>query len=93
MTPIDALDTLHIMGLTKEAQEAKDLILKNLHFDLPIEVSAFETNIRIVGGLLSGYELLGDEDLLEKAKDIANRLLPIFDTPTGIPFNSVHLMG
>jgi mannosidase alpha-like ER degradation enhancer 2 len=93
MTPIDALDTLHIMGLTAEANEAKDLILKNLHFDLPIEVSAFETNIRIVGGLLSGYELMGDEEFLEKAKDIANRLLPIFDTPTGIPFNSVHLMG
>ncbi len=92
-TPIDALDTLHIMGLTEEAREAKELIFEKLRFDIPVNVSAFETNIRILGGLLSGYELMGDKRFLDKAKDIANRLLPIFDTPTGIPFNSVNLMG
>ncbi|KAK6914023.1 Glycoside hydrolase family 47 [Dillenia turbinata] len=33
-----------------------------------------------------------DNELLNLAEDLARRLLPAFDTPTGIPFGSVNLM-
>ncbi|URD90744.1 Glycosyl hydrolase family 47 [Musa troglodytarum] len=46
---------------------------------------------RVVGGLLSAYDLSGDKIFLEKAKDIADRLLPAWDTPTGIPYNRINL--
>lgn len=32
-----------------------DLILDRANFDVNINVSVFETNIRIIGGLLSGH--------------------------------------
>lgn len=46
---------------------------------------------RVVGGLLSTYDLSGDKIFLEKAKDIADRLLPAWNTPTGIPYNIINL--
>ena len=53
-------------------------------------MSAFEINIRFVGGLLSLYTLTQDKAFLAKAEDIAKLLLPIFDTPTGIPLALVN---
>lgn len=44
-----------------------------------------------MGGLLSTYDLSGDKIFLEKAKDIADRLLPAWDTSSGIPFNIINL--
>ena len=38
ITPVDAFDTMILMGLSAEAVEAKDLILSQLDFDLDIEV-------------------------------------------------------
>ena len=46
---------------------------------------------RVVGGLLSAYDLSGDKLFLDKAKDIADRLLPAWDTPSGIPYNIINL--
>lgn len=46
---------------------------------------------RVVGGLLSSFDLSGDKIFLEKATDIANRLLPAWDTTSGIPFNIINL--
>lgn len=48
-------------------------------------------NIRCVGGLLSAYTLTKDTFLLDQVTDLARRLLPAFNTPTGIPRTSVHL--
>lgn len=48
-------------------------------------------NFRVVGGLLSAYDLSGDAIFLEKAKDIADRLLPAWDTPSGIPYTRINL--
>lgn len=48
-------------------------------------------DFRVVGGLLSAYDLSGDKIFLEKAKDIADRLLPAWDTPSGIPYNRINL--
>ena len=49
------------------------------------DISVFETNIRFVGGLLSCYALTGDPMFKEKAQHVADKLLPAFQTPTGIP--------
>lgn len=46
---------------------------------------------RVVGGLLSAFDLSGDKMFLEKATDIGNRLLPAWNTSTGIPFNIINL--
>lgn len=91
MTPVDAFDTMLLMGLKEEAAEAKQLVLRRLSFDVDVEVQAFEVVIRLLGGLLSAYEMDGDPRFLALAKDLGDRLMPIFNSPTGLPFRYVHL--
>ncbi len=91
MTPVDSLDTMILMGLTKEADETRELIAKNLSFDQDIEVQVFEVTIRLMGGLLSAYQLTGDERLAVLAQDLGTRLLPAFNSPTGMPYRFVNL--
>lgn len=91
MTPVDALDTLVLMGLKDEADADRELIATQLDFDKDIYVKNFEITIRLLGGLLSGYQLTGDERLLHKAEDLGTRLLPAFDSPTGLPWEFVNL--
>lgn len=91
MTPVDGLDTLILMGLKDEADEARELIATKLDFDQDIDVQNFEITIRLLGGLLSSYQLSGDARLLDKAQDLAKRLLPVFDSPTGLPYTHVNL--
>lgn len=91
MTPVDALDTLIIMGLNDEADKDRELITKNLSFDQDIEVKNFEITIRLLGGLLSSYQLTGDKKLLSLADDLGTRLLPAFNSPTGMPYMFVNL--
>jgi ER degradation enhancer, mannosidase alpha-like 2 len=91
MTPVDALDTMVLMGLTDEAGKTRELIAQNLSFDKDIEVKNFEITIRMLGGLLSSYQLTGDKRLLDLAQDLGNRLLPAFDSPTGMPYMYVNL--
>ena len=91
MTPVDALDTMVIMDLNHEADEARELIATKLSFDKDIYVKNFEITIRLLGGLLSSYQLTGDKRLLELAQDLGNRLLPVFGSPTGMPYVEVNL--
>lgn len=91
MTPVDAFDTMILMGLHEEAKETKRLILDSLSFDRNIEVQSFEITIRHLGGLLSSYQLDGDPGFLRLAEDLGRRLLPVFDTPTGMPRRYVNL--
>ena len=51
----------------------------------------FEITIRLLGGLLSGYQRTGDPRLLHLAEDLGHRLLPVFDSPTGMPYMYVNL--
>ncbi|XP_008789604.1 mannosyl-oligosaccharide 1,2-alpha-mannosidase MNS1-like [Phoenix dactylifera] len=90
-TLVDSLDTLYIMGLKDEFQRAREWVANSLDFNKDYVASVFETTIRVVGGLLSAYDLSGDEIFLEKAKDIADRLLPAWNTPSGIPYNRINL--
>jgi ER degradation enhancer, mannosidase alpha-like 2 len=91
MTPVDALDTLVVMHLDAEAAKARSLIVSDLSFDRDIYVKNFEITIRLLGGLLSGYQLTGDKRLLNLAADLGNRLLPVFNSPTGLPYVYVNL--
>jgi mannosidase alpha-like ER degradation enhancer 2 len=54
-------------------------------------VQNFEITIRLLGGLISAYQLTGDERLLAKAEDLGQRLLPVFESPTGMPYTHVNL--
>jgi len=54
------------------------------------DVSVFETNIRYVGGLLSLFAFTGEEIYKKKAVHIADKLLPAFKTPTGIPYALIN---
>src|SRR5579863_1690250 len=91
MTPVDALDTMILMGLDEEAAKTKDFIATNLSFNQDIYVKNFEITIRMLGGLLSSHQLTGDKRLLELAEDLGNRLLPVFNSPTGMPYVNVNL--
>ncbi|HEV2720078.1 MAG TPA: glycoside hydrolase family 47 protein [Thermoanaerobaculia bacterium] len=91
MTPVDSLDTLILLGFDAEAAKARKLIDEQLSFDKDISVKNFEITIRLLGGLLSGYQLTGDKRLLELADDLGMRLLPVFNSPTGMPYVNVNL--
>ncbi len=91
MTPVDALDTLEIMGLKDQADKDRQLIDTQLDFDKDIYVKNFEITIRLLGGLLSAYELTGDRRLLLLADDLGKRLMPAFKSPTGMPYQYVNL--
>ncbi len=91
MTPVDALDTMYLMGMKAEADKTREYITANLKFDKDIYVQNFEITIRILGGLLSAYQITGDKKLLAMADDLGTRLLPVFDSPTGLPYKYVNL--
>lgn len=91
MTPVDSLDTLLLMGLKDEAAKAQALIVDQLSFDKDVVVKNFEITIRLLGGLLSGYQMTGDPRLLHLAGDLGHRLLPVFNSPTGMPYMYVNL--
>ena len=91
MTPVDSLDSLYLLGFKKEADETREYIVKNLSYDKDITVQNFEITIRELGGLLSAYQLTGDKRLLNLADDLGRRLLPVFDSPTGMPYRFVNL--
>lgn len=100
---IDALDTLIVLGNYSEFKNVVNKVLEITDFNLNLNVSVFETNIRVVGGLLSahllsyktgislepGWPCTGP--LLNLAEKMARRLLPAFNTKTGMPYGTVNL--
>lgn len=115
LTLVDSLDTLVMMGDIDEFDLAIKKIITDLNFDTDIVVSVFETNIRMLGGLLSAHILARsiqdktdksiryfndtsryllywyNSEMLDLAEDLGRRLLPAFDTKTGIPHPRVNL--
>ncbi|WP_396595493.1 glycoside hydrolase family 47 protein [Brevundimonas sp. R86498] len=89
---IEALDTLWLMELDAEFQAGVDWVRTELDFDIDGDIQVFEANIRLVGGLLSAHLACGDPVLLDKARDLADRLLKAFDaSPHGLPYRYVNL--
>jgi hypothetical protein len=94
-----------LMNMTTVVAHARDWIANTLSYDLDHDVNTFETTIRMLGGFLSAHYLQttfpdmcpvdlskGGEDLyIEKATDLASRLLGAFDSNSGIPYASINL--
>ncbi|XP_029157312.1 ER degradation-enhancing alpha-mannosidase-like protein 3 isoform X2 [Nylanderia fulva] len=103
LTLVDTLDTLVVLGDLEEFENAVKLVTRDVSFDTDIIVSLFETNIRMLGGLLSSHilaEYLQQRadimpwyrgELLDLAKDLGYRFLPAFNTTTGIPYGRINL--
>lgn len=105
LTLVDTLDTLALLGKIDEFDKAVKNVITHVHFDRDIIVSVFESNIRMIGGLLGAHVSLiylreklykekfawYDNELLSMANDLGNRLLPAFNTTSGLPMSRVNL--
>uniref|UniRef100_A0A8C2AQU6 alpha-1,2-Mannosidase n=1 Tax=Cyprinus carpio TaxID=7962 RepID=A0A8C2AQU6_CYPCA len=103
LTLIDTLDTLVLLNKLDEFEEAVKKTVRDVKFDNDIVVSVFETNIRVLGGLLGAHVMAdvlkqrGDrmqwyrDELLHMAKELGFRLLPAFNTTSGLPYPRVNL--
>ncbi|KAI0030615.1 glycoside hydrolase [Vararia minispora EC-137] len=91
-TVVDSLDTMLIMGLDDEYRRARQWVETELDFDRDGNFNTFETTIRVLGGLLAAYHLTnGDQLYLDKAVELADRVLPAFDSGAGLPLSMVNL--
>ena len=83
---VDALDSLWIMGLKPEFNEAVSAAV-DIDFSTSTDgtINIFETTIRYLGGFLGSYDLSGDRRLLAKALEVGEMLLVAFDTPNHMP--------
>ena len=77
-------------------------VIKSVSFDVDTRSPVFETTNRVLGGLLSGHIFATKKgqpfylpwysgELLKLAHDLGERLLPAFNTPTGLPYARVML--
>jgi len=90
ISPFDAYSTLAVMGMENEAKEIEEYALSK-EWNQDVYVQVFEVNIRILGGLLAIYDHSKNPKILEQAIDFGDRILPAFESPTGIPYHSVNL--
>lgn len=89
-TLVDSLDTLWIMGLRAEFDEAVDAVA-GIDFGQSSSgrVNTFETNIRYLGGLMAAYDLSGREVLLAKAVELGDLLYGAFNTENRMPVDFI----
>lgn len=87
-TLVDGLDSLYIMGLQEEFDDALTA-LESIDFSKPNaeRIPVFETTIRYLGGLLGAYDVSGAKYpiLLQKADQLGEMLFRAFNTRNGIP--------
>ncbi|KAI1264629.1 glycoside hydrolase family 47 protein [Xylariaceae sp. FL1019] len=90
-TLVDSLDTLWIMGMVEEFEDAL-LEVEKIDFTTSTrtEIPVFETTIRYLGGLIAAYDVSGGKKgkydiLLDKAIELAEILMGVFDTPNRMP--------
>ena len=80
--------------MKEEFRRAQAWVEQHLHFDKAAGISMFETVIRILGGLLSAFELSREQVFLTKAAELADKLLYAFSKHrTGLPCTTVSLNG
>ncbi|EMF08692.1 glycoside hydrolase family 47 protein [Sphaerulina musiva SO2202] len=87
-TLVDSLDTLWIMGLKDEFEDA---VNQTSYIDFTTssrnDIPMFEVTIRYLGGLVAAYDVSGQKYrvLLDKAVELAEILYSAFDTPNRMP--------
>ncbi|XP_027881581.1 ER degradation-enhancing alpha-mannosidase-like protein 3 isoform X2 [Xiphophorus couchianus] len=103
LTLIDTLDTLVVLNKLDEFDDAVKKAVRDVRLDNDVVVSVFETNIRVLGGLLGGHvmaDLLRQrgermqwyrDELLHMAVELGHRLIPAFNTSSGLPYPKVNL--
>ena len=87
-TLVDSLDTLWMMDLKEEFEEAVEAVGKIDFTTSPRnDIPLFETVIRYLGGLVAAYDISGEKYkvLLDKAVELADILMGAFDTPNRMP--------
>lgn len=92
-TIVDSLSTLWLMGYMDEFNEAVETVRMTNFTKTTGPVNFFETTIRYLGGLISAYDLSGNNVLLKQAVILADQLLVAFDSPTGMPYNYINFPG
>lgn len=104
-TLVDAITTIAVFGDRERFAKAIDLFISAVPetFELDSTVQVFETSIRLLGGLLSAHlyatdprtsVYLGDRYngcLLRRAKNLGDKLLEAYLTPTGLPIPRINL--
>ncbi|KAJ5161791.1 CAZyme family GH47 [Penicillium capsulatum] len=100
---VDALSTAIIMGKADVVHTILEHIAKIDYSKTSDQVSLFETTIRYLAGMLSGYDLLKGpasdlvkddklvDGLLTQSKNLADVLKFAFDTPSGVPQNDINI--
>lgn len=99
---VDALSTAIIMRNATIVNQIIDHIAEVDYTKTDSIVSLFETTIRYLAGMLSGYDLLNGpakglvdaekvDVLLEKSQTLADTLKFAFDTPSGVPYNNINI--
>jgi mannosyl-oligosaccharide alpha-1,2-mannosidase len=87
-TLVDSLDTLWIMGLKQDFEEAVARVsMIDFQTSRRGDIPLFETVIRYLGGLLGAYDVSGGQYrvLLDKAVELGEILIGAFDTPNRMP--------
>ncbi|XP_076822172.1 ER degradation-enhancing alpha-mannosidase-like protein 3 [Clavelina lepadiformis] len=104
LTLVDTLDTLAVLGLYDEFEDAVRKVERDVNFNADLSISVFETNIRMLGGLLGGHSAALEiqerhnrmkwynGSLLTLAKELGDRLLPAFNTTSGMPLSRINLL-
>ncbi|POW09525.1 hypothetical protein PSTT_06723 [Puccinia striiformis] len=77
-THVKAIDWAHTIDMSRVTRYSS-------HLNTQPAISFFETVIRYMGGLISAYDLSGDELMLERAEELAEWLVPAFGTASGFP--------
>ncbi|KAI1769149.1 glycoside hydrolase family 47 protein [Hypoxylon sp. FL1150] len=89
-TLVDSLDTLWMMGLREEFDEAVDAVATiDFGESSSGRVNTFETNIRYLGGLMAAYDLSKREVLLAKAVELGDLLYGAFNTQNRMPVDFI----
>lgn len=100
---VDALSTAILMRKADVVDQILDHIASVDYSTTPSLVSLFETTIRYLAGMLSGYDLLKGpmadlvkdsskvDMLLTQSKKLADVLKFAFDTKSGVPINDVNI--
>ena len=75
LTLVDSLDTMLVMNLQEEFGEAEEWVRDTLSFDIDGDINVFEITIRVLGGLLSTFHLSREKLYLDKAVDLAGKVV------------------
>jgi mannosyl-oligosaccharide alpha-1,2-mannosidase len=98
----DALSTALVMGQKDIVNEIISYIPTIDWSSTSTSVSLFETTIRYLGGMLSGYDFLSGplahladdpthvDALLSQSIHLANNMSYAFNTPSGVPYNLLN---